>query len=284
MELLGTQLKVSRKQTGELERGKELLTIAEMQAKGFSQNLVLALYILAKAFFSHTSGHFQVFESLASTNLRAKVDAIIRKQQGVPDPDAPCDAASTRFWCFTGGKFTDREATSIEMEATANVETSAASLGSMFDVGSSAGGTPTLALTNGEAVAAPSATTSPSLGDLVTVMQGHVAAKAKAKATSKAKAKAKSVQQQGQKTPQEIREAIRPLPHVLACFAVWAHSISWAGFQEGSPRLFGATSCKGHFSPSVWKMDAFFCAVRVLYSTLKGQLFNLFFKNVFLLL
>ena len=148
------------------------------------------------------------------------MDAIVRKQQGVPDPDAPSDAASTRFWCFTGGKFTDRESTSIEMEATATVQTSAAALGSMLDAGSSAGGTPsTLALTNGEAGAAPSASTvGPSLEDLVGVMQGHVAAKAKAKATSKAKAKARAVQQQGSKTPQEIREAIRILLDFLTCF------------------------------------------------------------------
>ena len=28
---------------------------------------------------------------------------------GIPDPDAPSDAESTRFWCTTGSKFTDRE-------------------------------------------------------------------------------------------------------------------------------------------------------------------------------
>ena len=34
------ELQVLRKQQGELEHGKELLTIGEMQAKGFSQSFV----------------------------------------------------------------------------------------------------------------------------------------------------------------------------------------------------------------------------------------------------
>ena len=34
------ELQVLRKQQGELEHGRELLTIAEMQAKGFSQSFV----------------------------------------------------------------------------------------------------------------------------------------------------------------------------------------------------------------------------------------------------
>ena len=39
MDPIETQLKVSRSQEGELERGKELLTISEMQQKGFSKFL-----------------------------------------------------------------------------------------------------------------------------------------------------------------------------------------------------------------------------------------------------
>ena len=39
LQAVETQLKVSRKQSGELERGKELLTIDEMKSRGFSEYL-----------------------------------------------------------------------------------------------------------------------------------------------------------------------------------------------------------------------------------------------------
>ena len=69
-------LTLERSQEGELEKGKELLTIREMVEKNFS---------------------------------RKKIDAIPRKGDSVPDPDAPEDAESIRFWCFTSGRYTDRE-------------------------------------------------------------------------------------------------------------------------------------------------------------------------------
>ena len=136
----------------------------------------------------------------------------MQKGQGVADPDAPTDAASMRFWCFVGGKFTDRESTSLEMEATAAVSTSSEALGSLLGNQSDASSVPSLALTNGGSGSGPS------LQELVNVMgnsgQATVAATPKAKVKAKAKAKARAGVDQ-QKTPKEIRDAIRTLQALM---------------------------------------------------------------------
>ena len=44
-EAIETSLEVSREQSGELERGKELLTISEMQQRGFSQFLIVIIKV-----------------------------------------------------------------------------------------------------------------------------------------------------------------------------------------------------------------------------------------------
>lgn len=106
------------------------------------------------------------------------------------DPDAPDDAASTRWWCSVGGKATSTERVSLNMTASASVATTPENLGSMLGEPGSGGGAP-LALTNG---ADTGGAGRPSLEALVDIMKagngggGTTAAKAKGKAKAKAKA------------------------------------------------------------------------------------------------
>lgn len=109
------------------------------------------------------------------------------------DPDAPDDAASTRWWCSVGGKATSTERVSLSMSASASVTTTPENLGSMLGEPGSGGGAK-LALTNGADVGGPGK--GPSLESLVEIMKagggggGGTTATAKAKSKSKAKAKA----------------------------------------------------------------------------------------------
>lgn len=107
-------LTLERSQEGELEKGTELLTIREMVEKNFSQ--FLGDFWGNKEFAStHGFWSSDFFRRSSATlhpeawNFRKKIDAILRKGDSVPDPDAPEDAESIRFWCFTSGRYTDRE-------------------------------------------------------------------------------------------------------------------------------------------------------------------------------
>ena len=139
----------------------------------------------------------------AGLDPRQKIENLVKKG-GVPDEDAPDDPESTRFWCHTGSKFTDREKMSLTQESVANVRTTSASMEALLSTP-----TPTpLALTNGGS----STTSGPSLESLVNVMNGTTTTSAKAKAKGKAKAKAKTAPKstlQTPKTPEEHRDAIR---------------------------------------------------------------------------
>lgn len=138
---------------------------------------------------------------------QSKIDSILRKQQGVPDEDAPDDVESVRFWCTTGSRYTDKEKMKLEMTASATVKTTPDAMGSLLGENSSAA---PLALTNG---ASPSAGPSHSLESLLSCANQSLApggAGAKAKCKAKAKAKAKSMPgSQTEKTPAEKREAAR---------------------------------------------------------------------------
>lgn len=131
---------------------------------------------------------------------------------GIPDPDAPSDAESTRFWCTTGSKFTDREKLEMTMETTAAVKTTAEQVGGLM--GCQLDQASQLALMDGKSGTPESTSTSagPSLQELVNVMTGATTTSAKAKGKSKAKAKAKAaVAVQNAKTPGEQRDAMRRL-------------------------------------------------------------------------
>ena len=136
---------------------------------------------------------------------RAKIDAIIRRQDGIPDEDAPSDPASLRFWCTTGSTYTDKEKMEISMVSQAAVRTTGDSLAGLLE-GQCAAPSGPLALTDGSA-SAPG----PSLETLLNVARAPVAdCKAKAKAKPKAKAKG-APGPQTEKTPAEKRELARTL-------------------------------------------------------------------------
>ena len=157
------------------------------------------------------------YVSIATWDLRAKIEAIITKP-GVADEDCPTDAASMRWWCNVGGRYTGRELTSVAMNATANVAASGSAVASLVGGDSSSGGSPggssLLALKDGPSSSAPdpgaaSGSGTPSLQTLVGLMSNQVAnAKSKAKAKPKAKAKA-NPSQQTPMTPAEEREKFR---------------------------------------------------------------------------
>ena len=122
---------------------------------------------------------------------RKKIENII-KREGITDPDAPDDAASTRWWCSVGGKATSTEKVSLSMTASAAVATTPENLGSLL--GDPGNGQATLALTNGSDIGGSGK--GPSLEALVEIMKsggpatggGNPAPKAKGKAKAKAKA------------------------------------------------------------------------------------------------
>ncbi|CAK9083364.1 Uncharacterized protein SCF082_LOCUS39572 [Durusdinium trenchii] len=100
MDATECSLIVSKKQASEVETGRELLTIREMVAKGFSET---------------------------------KITAILKKNEPVPDADAPDDPESTRFWCFVGGKYTDKETCTVEGVANVSVKPHAAGVAALMD-------------------------------------------------------------------------------------------------------------------------------------------------------
>ena len=136
---------------------------------------------------------------------RAKIDAIIRRQDGIPDEDAPSDPASLRFWCTTGSTYTDKEKMEISMVSQAAVRTIPDSLAGLLEGQSQAPTTAPLALTDASSAPAPS------LESLLNVARAPVA-DGKANAKSKPKAKAKGAPgPQTEKTPAEKRELARTL-------------------------------------------------------------------------
>ena len=140
--------------------------------------------------------------------LRAKIDAIIRKNEAVPAEDAPDDPASTRFWSFVGGKYTDRERVSVKGTAVVGVKATPGGIAALLDGGAMPGsgtlGAPTT----------PSTVTLSSLVGLAKEAPAAAAPKAKAKAKGKAKAKAKEPQ-----TTKEKKDVARtPAEFYNRCF------------------------------------------------------------------
>ena len=131
----------------------------------------------------------------------------------MPDEGCPDDAASTRWWCSTGGKYTGRESMTVAMTASASVAPSAETLGGLIgDAAPANGGV--LALTNGPDITSGAACGGHSLQDLVGVMNDQIAAKAKAKSKAKAKAKANPSPATAN-TPDQLRESHRFLLWIL---------------------------------------------------------------------
>lgn len=157
--------------------------------------------------------HAPSFLDICLRYLRAKVDAIISKNTPHPDPDAPEDAASVRFWADCGG-------VASEVESTKLAATSQATVQSTGDILSSIVGNDPMAPDTGRVA------NGPTLRALVDVASTPVESAPAAKSKAKAKAKAKSrVSQQAPKTPAEQRNAIR-IFHMLRlriCFDLTSH-------------------------------------------------------------
>eukprot|EP00434_Breviolum_minutum_P016525 symbB.v1.2.014565.t2/scaffold1068.1/size140200/6 len=137
--------------------------------------------------------------------MQKKIENII-KREGIMDPDAPDDAASTRWWCSVGGKATSTERVSLNMTASASVATTPENLGSMLGEPGSGGGAP-LALTNG---ADTGGAGRPSLEALVDIMKagngGGVTPAPKAKGKAKAKAKAMVTRDTSKPTEEQLAD------------------------------------------------------------------------------
>lgn len=148
------------------------------------------------------------YSTLDSTHVpRVKIENIIKKP-GVLDPDAPEDAASTRWWANVGGRSSNTEKISIAATSQAAVKSTPGFVSSLM--GGQDGAGEQLALTNGTSSKAPAGTAGPSLQDLVSIMNGQNSTVPTAKGKAKAKAKAKAaVAKDVPKNPEEHREAIR---------------------------------------------------------------------------
>ena len=126
---------------------------------------------------------------------------MIKRGDGVADPDAPNDPNSTRFWVTTGAKFTDRERVGVSMEANAAIKTTADTVGAML--GGPENGSGWLALTNGAPSTASSSAGGASLEALVGIMTGNgngEAMRLLPKQRQKPRPKPKRRQQQQQST------------------------------------------------------------------------------------
>ena len=135
---------VSKEQDASVETKKELLTIAEMKTRGFSEYLAAIIADVFLFGFNPKKTTFsclcrgEIFLWLHPFILRCKIQAIISRNTPVPDPDAPECAQSVRFWCTSGGQATERERTRVSAQARANVATTAEGLDSLLgttDVG-----------------------------------------------------------------------------------------------------------------------------------------------------
>lgn len=138
--------------------------------------------------------------------LRTKIDTIIAKSTPYPDPDAPEDPESVRFWCRTGATHSEREKTSVTGTARASIATNGDSLAALTGDFTETSTTATAnrpalrALVDVAAQPDPSTTPAP-------------AAKGKAKAKAKAKVKVET-----SKTPAEQRVAVRFLFQIVHFF------------------------------------------------------------------
>ncbi len=141
---------------------------------------------------------------------RVKIDSIISRSTPHPDPDAPEDPESVRFWCRTGATHHERERTSVTGTSHAAIATTGETLAAMTSELQENG-------TTGPCLSRPALR---SLVDVATQpVDPPAAPAAPAAAKSKAKAKAKGkVQVQASKEPAEKRTAIRFLFQLVRFF------------------------------------------------------------------
>lgn len=126
----------------------------------------------------------------------------MRKNEAIADEDCPEDAASYRFWCTVGGKYTDREKVSVKGSSTIGVKSTASGVNALLD----SSGMP------GPSVTPPTTPSTVSLSTLVGLAAGEAersTAATKAKAKGKAKSNRKKVVKEEPQTPKEKKDAAR---------------------------------------------------------------------------
>lgn len=134
------------------------------------------------------------------------MDAIVRRGDGIPDPDAPTDPESVRFWAFTSGSYVEREKLSVSGSASVNVQPNANAISSLMDLsGAGMPGACGAISPNPSAVSLQSLVGVMSDAGSVSDVRGPVA-KGKAKARPKPKARAVETQ-----SLQEKKDAGRTL-------------------------------------------------------------------------
>jgi len=167
---------------------------------------------------------------------RAKIDAIVRRGDGIPDEDAPLDPESVRFWAFTTGHYKELEKVSLSGTAKTNVKPTVDGVTSLLDgqsmpsacAASPATGSGTLSLTSLVDV----------MKDSVNTAGATTPGQGRAKSKAKAKAKARAVEPT---TVKEKKEAARAFhgSGVFFCFCFcpdWGVAFSPMGtFQKVSP-------------------------------------------------
>ena len=114
-ERMEATLSLQAKSSQAHERKSELLTVAQMRARGMSEPL--AWHSVCCAHVWHITALMRV------TQPRTKVEAIVRKGGGVPDLDAPTSAADMQYWVQTSCSRTEQE--SVEQSATLQGEVDA---------------------------------------------------------------------------------------------------------------------------------------------------------------
>ena len=77
-----------------------------------------------------------------------KVEAIVARGNGVPDPDLPGDASLMKFWVSTATKKTDKEEVNVETKMNIQAQASGAAVDGFFnsEMGPQGGGS--MATTN----------------------------------------------------------------------------------------------------------------------------------------
>lgn len=112
------KITASQKKTGEAKQ--ELLTVPEMRARGLSEAKP-KLSLTALGFRIEFLCPYTIDACKSHTFDQAKIEAVIRRGNGVPDVDCPTSIADFAYWVTTSRTRTELESVERVAEATAAV-------------------------------------------------------------------------------------------------------------------------------------------------------------------
>lgn len=112
------KITASQKKTGEAKQ--ELLTVPEMRARGLSEAKP-KLSLNALGFRIEFLCPYNIYSYKSHTFDQAKIEAVIRRGNGVPDVDCPTSIADFAYWVTTSRTRTELESVERVAEATAAV-------------------------------------------------------------------------------------------------------------------------------------------------------------------